>query len=86
VYYNITELKTSTVDIRYLFNINQPNEMDFNYVQNFGTFGDDLNLAIKFENIENTIWIPEESYIKSRRNTVTVFNDLRIPCFSELYL
>jgi len=51
--------------------------------------GDDLNLAIKFESIENLLWVPDDTYfnqIQSKRNSVTVFKGLKVPCFSKLRL
>jgi hypothetical protein len=51
--------------------------------------GVDLNLAIKLQNVENVIWMPDDTYfsnIQSRRNSLTIFNDLKVPCLSKLEL
>jgi hypothetical protein len=90
IFYDISDFSSKTVDIRQMFNINQPSEWDSHVSPDLiGTVGDDLNLAIKLQNVENVIWMPDDTYfsnIQSRRNSLTIFNDLKVPCLSKLEL
>ena len=72
-----------------MFNINQPSEHDSNLTPDVYSAGDDLNLAIKLQYVENVMWMPDNTYfsqIQSRRNSLSVFNNLKVPCLSKLEL
>ena len=89
VFYDISDFSSKTVDIRQMFNINQPSEHDSNLTPDVYSAGDDLNLAIKLQYVENVMWMPDNTYfsqIQSRRNSLSVFNNLKVPCLSKLEL
>jgi hypothetical protein len=73
----------SYAQLRYIYNINSPSDFTIDGRKNPLLGGDEFNVKAKFDDIFFTFNIPFEenySYITSKRNSVTAFYDVILPC------
>ena len=83
IHYTIREFETkSMVKVNYIYNINAPFEKTIDLdIDPFS--GDEYMLVAQYDNIDITFDVPYDqtgSFIKSKRNSITKFKDLVIPC------
>lgn len=83
IHYSIRDLETkSMTQINYIYNINAPSEKTSD-LDIDPTTGDEYMLVAKYDGIDVTFDVPYNelgSYIKSKRNSITKFKNLILPC------
>jgi hypothetical protein len=84
VYYEIKDIeKDAFVEVKFIYNINQPSEWTSDSENNFVS-GDEFNLIVMYDHMDLSYNIPydriENRWIKSKRNSVIKFYDLMLPC------
>lgn len=84
VYYEIKDIERDAfVQVKYIYNINQPSEWTSEAENNFNS-GDEFNLIVSYDHLDLTYNVPydrqENRWIKSKRNSVIRFFYLMLPC------